>query len=566
MKYDESLKKKILKLIELRPMNYGQCCASSTYHDLGEEIRNAVPKLSSDQYSFKTRIYWILNDIDDFPRCEICHGKVLRNVWTLENGYRKYGHTSITCSEECRKVAQHQTFEKTCLDRYGVTNVYAAESVKETIRQKNLLLYGIENGGNTKEGRLKAKQTIFDHFGEDGLSSPIIREHKRLSCQSKYGKNHHTQTDEYKERCQAKTIQRYVFKLDNDPELEVIGLNNLSCDITYDDLRNKKFNCKCKKCGNEFIGHLSFGNFYNHGTYSSCNRCHPHSSSSTGEKEIIEFLKSIYSGEILTNKRTIIQNSELDIYIPQKNLAIEYDGIYWHSEEAGTPKMYHLSKTEKCENKNIHLIHIFENEWKDHSDIVKSRLKDLLGLYDHVVFARKCFVREVDSKDSRIFQKTNHIQGDLNSRINLGLYFDGDLVALMTFSKPRFDKKHEWEMLRFCCKIGYHIPGAAGKLLKYFERNYKPKSIVSYADRRWSQGKLYKALGFKLDHMSDPNYWYIGPHGLESRVKYQKHKLKNILKVFDENLSEVENMRNNKFKRIFDCGNLVFVKNYEVGL
>ena len=143
-------------------MNYGQCCASSTYRELGEEIKNAVPALSSNSYSFKTRIYWILHDLDDFPECEVCHGKVRRNVWTLEYGYRKHGTTSITCSEDCKKIAQKKNYEKTCLDKYGVTNTYAADSVKETIRETNLRLYGVENGGNTPEGRKKAKQTIFN--------------------------------------------------------------------------------------------------------------------------------------------------------------------------------------------------------------------------------------------------------------------------------------------------------------------------------------------------------------------------------------------------------------------
>ena len=100
------------------------------------------------------------------------------------------------------------------------------------------------------------------------------------------------------------------------------------------------------------------------------------------------------------------------------------------------------------------------------------------------------------------------MQGAVNAKVNLGLFYEDELVSLMTFGKCRFDKKHEWEMLRFCNKLGYHIVGGAGKLLKHFERNLKPKSLVSYADRRWSQGKLYKALGFKLDHISAPNYWY----------------------------------------------------------
>lgn len=135
----------------------------------------------------------------------------------------------------------------------------------------------------------------------------------------------------------------------------------------------------------------------------------------------------------------------------------------------------------------------------------------------------------------------------------------------MTFGKCRFDKKHEWELLRFCNKLGYHIPGAAGKLLKYFEQNYQPKSLVSYADRRWSRGKVYEALGFIKNHSSSPNYWYFDNNGsgdLLSRVNFQKHMLKDKLEIFDESKTEVENMRANGYRRIFDCGNLVYEKIY----
>ena len=118
-------------------------------------------------------------------------------------------------------------------------------------------------------------------------------------------------------------------------------------------------------------------------------------------------------------------------------------------------------------------------------------------------------------------------------------------------------------MLRFCNKIGYHIPGAASKLLKYFEKKYLPSTLVSYADRRWSNGNIYYKLGFKLDHYSIPNYWYSNKNLiLESRIKYQKHKLKNILDNFNDKLSEKQNMINNGYFLIYDCGNMVFTKEY----
>ena len=188
-----------------------------------------------------------------------------------------------------------------------------------------------------------------------------------------------------------------------------------------------------------------------------------------------------------TKNRKIIKPFELDFYIPKYNLAIECNGDYWHSTLVkSSDKNYHLNKTIACEENKIKLVHIFENEWIYNKDIVISRLKNLLGIYSNTAFARQCKIKEVDSNTSTMFQMQNHIQGNINGKVNLGLFYENKLVSLMTFGKCRFDKKHEWEMLRFCNKLGWHIPGAAGKLLRYFERNWKPKSLVSYADRRWS--------------------------------------------------------------------------------
>ena len=149
----------------------------------------------------------------------------------------------------------------------------------------------------------------------------------------------------------------------------------------------------------------------------------------------------------------------------------------------------------------------------------------------------------VTSAEAADFLDENHLQGNVRSEVNLGLYFNDELISLMTFGKSRFSKKYEWEMLRFCNKMGCHVPGAASRLLKRFEELYHPKSLVSYADRRWSTGKLYHTLGFDLVSKSRPNYWYFkGSEGkLMSRMKFQKHRLPKVLKSFDSRKSEVEN-------------------------
>jgi hypothetical protein len=157
----------------------------------------------------------------------------------------------------------------------------------------------------------------------------------------------------------------------------------------------------------------------------------------------------------------------------------------------------------------------------------------------------------------------NHLQGECNSKVNLGLFFENKLVSLMTFGKPRYNKNYEWELLRFCNLCNYHIPGGASKLLSFFEKHFNPKSIISYADKRWSTGNLYQKLNFKFSHNTMPDYWFWKNSEFSHRSKYQKYKMKNIKDfIFDENLTGLENMINNGFNRIFDCGNFVYIKEY----
>lgn len=324
---------------------------------------------------------------------------------------------------------------------------------------------------------------------------------------------------------------------------------------------------RCKKCDKETVVSMTCGRLNRmNQSWLLCKNCEILNGVSCSEKKIGEFIHSIIPLEnMLENDRKVLGGKELDIYIPDRKLAFEYDGLYWHCDDGECNTKKHLVKTEGCEAKGIHLVHIFENEWKEKQDIVKSRIRNLLGSYDNVVYARSCEVKHVSSKESLEFQWKNHIQGGVNSKINLGLYHYGELVSLMTFSKPRFSKRYEWELVRFCNKLNYHVPGAASKLLKHFEREYQPKSIVSYADRRWSmnsESTLYHRLSFNLTSISSPNYWYVKGGELFNRIQFQKHKLAKQLTLFDESKSEWQNMQDNGYDRIFDCGNLVYAKLY----
>ena len=291
-----------------------------------------------------------------------------------------------------------------------------------------------------------------------------------------------------------------------------------------------------------------------------CQKCAFEMFESSGELEIKNFISEV-GLKAETNKRSFIYPYELDIYIPEKKIAIEYDGLYWHNELNKDSK-YHLNKTELCEKQGIMLIHIFEDEWLYKQNIVKSRLKSILGLTDEKIYARKCKVKEITFKESKNFLQENHIQGNVNAKHRYGLYYNDELVSLMTFGIKRknlFSKSEDetYELLRFCNKLNTNVVGGASKLFKHFIKKYNPKEIISYCDRRWSQGNMYEKLGFKFDHASRPNYFYIKGDKRYNRFEYRKDIL--IKQGFDKNKTEHEIMMERGIYRIYDCGIKVYV-------
>ena len=292
----------------------------------------------------------------------------------------------------------------------------------------------------------------------------------------------------------------------------------------------------------------------------NCPKCMNYGSSNK-EIELFNFI-NIYKNNTTQSNKNILGRKEIDIYIPELKIGIEYNGLYWHSDLYKN-RLYHLNKLKLANSNNIKLIQIFEDEWMYKQDIVKSRLLNIIGKTPNKLYARKCEIREVESKDSSNFLDQNHIQGKLGAKVKLGLYYDNELVSLMTFGNLRKNlgstsKEGSYELLRFCNKLNTTVIGGASKLFKYFITNYNPINIISYADRRWSEGNLYYNLGFKLLGETKPNYFYVNKYFLnrESRFKYRKDIL--IKNGFDPNKSEYEIMKDNGYTRIYDCGVLKF--------
>ena len=287
--------------------------------------------------------------------------------------------------------------------------------------------------------------------------------------------------------------------------------------------------------------------------------CGCQDSKSYQEDNLYIFVKSLINKEVIANKR-ILDGKEIDVYIEDLQLGFEYNGLYWHSEARKMDKNYHLNKTNLAKEKGIELVHIFEHLWMYKQEIVKDLIKKKLNITKKV-FARKCTIVEVTSKEAREFIDNNHLQGYTSSKIKYGLRLNGELISIMTFGESRFSNKYDYELIRFCNKIGTSVIGGASKLLKHFEKTHKG-TLVSYCDKTIFNGSLYESLGFKKSHDSKPNYFYFkqGTIEVHNRQKFMKHKLKDKLQIFDPTLTEYENMANNKYLRYWDCGNAVYTK------
>lgn len=589
----------LLELVRKNPKRVARELHYPKYAELKKWIYENTPTpIADEKYTLPTRIYWIVNDMVDFPTCKAC-GKQMGEGSNIKVtvGYKELCPRCSVCSDDAVKRR-----EETCLRKYGVRNPSMSNKIKDKIKQVNLERFGTTCALQNAEVRDKANKTILSRYGAKyyqstdmfkeqikstcmeryGVDSIFkdasIRERMKQSMLKKYGVEHNLQSKEIQSASRLRMIEKYgkdyahilwgnhgnigqnkrAYDFISKSEL-VEPLFTLEEYVSgkKDNLRYE-FPFKCKTCGNNFTS------WWDNGKTRVCPNCFRERGTSNEENELFEFIREIYNGNIYTNSRDIIPPYEIDICVKDRNLAFEFDGLFWHNDEIHKNRRYHLMKTEECERNGIQLIHVFEDEWRTKRNIVESRIRNLFGVYENTVYARKCSIEDISYEDSKEFLMENHIQGHVRSKVSIGLKYDGDLVSLMTFGKSRFNKKYEWELLRFCNKLGYHIPGAASRLLKEFERRNSPKSIVSYSDRRWSIGKLYISLGFELVSKTEPNYWYFkSSEGiLMSRMRFQKHKLKDMLTVFDENKSEVENMKENGYLRVFDCGNLVFGKTY----
>jgi hypothetical protein len=276
---------------------------------------------------------------------------------------------------------------------------------------------------------------------------------------------------------------------------------------------------------------------------------------------VVEYIKS-FNLDIIQSDKTILNGKELDIYIPDKKIAIEFDGDYWHSAVFKHPT-YHQEKTIACISKGIHLIHIFEYEWRNQEvrDKIKAYIKHLLDNSINKIYARNTEIKAVETAEAKEFIEKYHLQGYANAAVSLGCYYKNELIGIMTFGAPRFNSNYEYELIRLCWKTDWLVIGGSNKLFSQFIKEYNPNSIVSYCDLAKFSGTIYLELGFETSktEVTKPSYVWIDSRNLTVYTRYQTQKQKLLdLGLGSLGDTEEEIMENLGYLKVYNSGNLRF--------
>ena len=458
--------------------------------------------------SLRHRMFVIRNQMYSAPLCKHCGARpALLNVTKHELGFREY------CSAECSRAAPkisidaHTTlnnkewlYERRVVQKISIENIAKMIGVSITPVEAALKKFSLDH----VDTRKKHFDTIHLLESEEWMFQMYVIEHKKLEEIASI-----TSTS-------LSTAQRW---------LSIHGIEARDPN-SYD---------------------------------------RPHIRVSKPQQEIYDFVKTLLSEEVVLNDRSTI-GSEMDIYVPSARLGIEYHGLYSHihrpSETTDAKRKgpkYHLSKTTSAEERGVRLLQFFSDEWRLKKPIVQSMIAARLNKSLHRVFARQCVVKEISTHVKDTFLERCHIQGKDRSNIKLGLFYNEQLVSVMTFAKPRFNKECEWELMRFACELNYSVVGGFQKLWTHaIKNNLISGNVVSYSDRRYSQGNVYESNGWTKIRINKPTYYYVDTNK-DIRLN-RMHGQKKYFEKHQRHLTEKELTIAKGWGQVFDCGTVVWTK------
>lgn len=474
-------------------------------------------------------------------------------------------HDLYTCSMRCSSIKN----KLTCEEKYGDPTFNNNEKRKSTCIE----IYGVDNCQKNEEIKKKTQETIEKTGGYGPRMEKVRDTNFKL-----YGKRHVLQVPEFLEKADNTRFERYGDKDYNNSKkreetcINLYGVDNIQ---KSEYMKNKKkekimklhpdiisvsddfvYTLKCD-FGKDHIFEILPEQLYERKLSKTivCTVCNEFGSSKSGQEILFfHFIEENYNGIILKDKRTTIKPKELDVCLPDIKLAYEYNGLFYH-DETYCENDYHLMKTERCEEIKIQLTHVFSNDWLYKSNIVKSNILNQLNKLPNKIDSINCVVKEIKNNAMiQSFLTENHLQGHIESKIKLGLFYKDELVSIMTFKKT---KKDCYELLRFCNKNYIDVIDSEKIQFNYFKTHFKPTEVITIVDRSWSNGKIFTDLEFTLDSIISPDYKYVIDDFRVNKSEFTHDKL--VVQGFDPNKTEHEIMFERGIYRIYDSGSLKFV-------
>ena len=483
----------------------------------------------------------------DYCRCQHCHEVM---PFLIDRNH-------LYCSKKCGMDAKRPKLsaawsydridkaKQTCIERYGAAYPMQVKEISAKARASR--------EGSYERAFAKAKATSMERYGTEWFcQSDAGREQARAKADAGHAKRLCRVAKEagynigqHQSLAEAKqaylTARGFDIDIDTASRVQVMSRNSL---FPYDLLRAQidGYHPPMEMLKKHFTNPYEFMTKIGIESVSS------------GQYEVIGFLKEL-GVEYNINNRRLIAPQELDVVIPTKQIAIEYNGVYWHDSFKQSSKDYHQKKTERCRDIGWQLIHIWEDEWLQKKDIVKSIIRAKLGLC-HRIYARQTEARRIEAQEARAFLEANHLHGFRHAQCHYGLYHDGQLLMVCSFAKHA---SYEWELARMAPQLNHTVVGGLSKLLAFFRKEQSPRTMMTYADADISDARGYLACGFRLLGMTSPSYWYVHDSMKRySRQQMQKSKLKTLLPAdYDDALSEEAIiLRSNQFFQIHNAGNL----------
>jgi hypothetical protein len=486
--------------------------------------------IEDDDITLSEKIWLFQNELKQKPKCLNCNSKV--SFTKFYKGYRTY------CSRSCATKYSH--------------------GFKEVKDKRVKKMIECNNNPKTRKKMTESANITKSNFSD--TKKREINNKRSKTVNDKWGVKNISNAESIKQKISTR-LQEVLPGI----RLEKTKDRITSAGFSVIDIDNGNFKLLCSKCKKEFNISSKLFNQRNRFDIEPCLNCNPNNNDSFFESSICDFIKENYDGEVKDKCRDF-KKYEIDVYLPELSIGFECNGLWWHSERY-KENSYHKSKNDFFKEKGIQIIHIWEDDWKFKKEIIKSRVLNIVSKTNERIWGRKCEIREVNSNVYRKFVDKNHLQGHAPAKYKLGLYYNDNLVSVMSFSKLRrnlgykTNPDNHYELLRFCSSKNTTIVGGSSKLLKYFIREYKPTKIISYASKDWSVGNLYNKLGFIEIKETVPNYFYFHKdEGLRiNRFNFRKDVL--VKEGYDKDKSEHQIMNDRKYYRVYDTGSLLFEMN-----